>query len=127
MQKAKAITDKVKEAILPYLDKIRSYGEGAGKHDGQTDDEYCASQFHVTLGDGTQVSILKSVVFGKTAVAMVQYLITGGLHLAKFEQFTLSNVILKKSEATTNAGKGEAFKAVVDNGDECIISVQSVS
>lgn len=122
---AKAITDKVAEGILPYVAKIQAYGESSGVHAGQSFDDYCAASFKATLPNGAKVEVAKSVVFGETAVAMVMYLVSGGLQLAKFEQFALSNVILKKAKPSTNAGKGEAFKAITDDGDEAIFSLQS--
>jgi len=123
---AKKLSSAINEGILPYLSGFEQYGQGAGKLESETDDEYAERVVKATLPNGATVSIPVSVAFGETAVAMVLHLVNGGCALAKFEEFALSQAILKKAKASTNAGKAENFKPVAHTHGQFLFSLQTV-
>lgn len=125
-ERAQTITKTVRDGILPLLESFEHYGQKAGKPKNVTDEAYCEAKVETTLPNGARVSIPVSTVFGETAVAMIRHLTSGGIPLAKFEEFKFNTSLLKKATPATNAGKGDEFRPVENEFGKFAFALQSV-
>ena len=111
-QEAKAIAQAGKEALQTAMLPFTQWGEGCGKLENETDEEFASRSVDLTLANGARVSVPVSVAFSNAVQAVCTLVATGRVTTgSKFKALALDKKLVGAAVAetsdTVNASHGQ--------------------